>query len=40
MRVRWTTTAADDLARIVRRIREDNPAAAQRIAKTIYGAIA
>jgi toxin ParE1/3/4 len=36
MRVRWTTNAANDLTRIVERIREDNPAAAQRVAKTIY----
>ena len=28
MRVRWTTTAADDLAHIVDYIRKDNPAAA------------
>jgi toxin ParE1/3/4 len=40
MRVRWTTNAADDLARIVERIREDNPAAAQRVAKKIYTAVA
>jgi plasmid stabilization system protein ParE len=40
MRVRWTTNAADDLARIVERIREDNPAAAQRVARKIYTAIA
>ncbi len=31
-RVRWTTDAADDLARIVERIREDNPEAARRVA--------
>ena len=40
MRVRWTTNAADDLARIVERIREDNPAAVQRVAKKIYTAVA
>jgi toxin ParE1/3/4 len=40
MRVRWTTNAADDLARIVERIREDNPAAAQQVAKKIYTAVA
>jgi toxin ParE1/3/4 len=39
-RVRWTTDAADDLARIVERIREDNPAAAQRVANTIYSGVA
>lgn len=31
MRVRWTTTAADDLANIVEYIRKDNPAAARRV---------
>ncbi len=40
MKVRWTTNAANDLARIVARIKEDNPAAAQRIARIIYGAVA
>jgi plasmid stabilization system protein ParE len=40
MRVRWTTNAADDFARIVERIREDNPAAAQRVAQRIYTAVA
>lgn len=40
MRVRWTTAASDDLARIVARIREDNPEAARRVAKTIYSGIA
>ena len=39
-RVLWTSYAADDLAAIVERIREDNPAAAQRVAKTIYTAVA
>jgi len=34
--VRWTTNDAADLKRIVERIREDNPAAAQRVAQTIY----
>ena len=36
MRVRWTTTAADDLSHIVEYIRKDNPAAARRVAQTIY----
>ena len=36
MRVRWTTVAADDLAHIVDYIRKDNPAAARRVAQTIY----
>jgi len=40
MHVRWTTNAANDLTRIVERIRVDNPAAAQRVARTIYSAIA
>jgi toxin ParE1/3/4 len=40
MRVRWTTNAASDLARIVERIRESNPAAAQRVAKRVYLSIA
>ena len=39
-RVRWTTQAADDLARIVERIREDNPEAAQRVARTVYSGVA
>jgi len=40
MRVRWTTNAANDLAHIIERIREDNPAAAQRVAQTIYDGVA
>jgi toxin ParE1/3/4 len=40
MRVRWTGKAADDLRRIVEYIRKDNPAAARRVAQTIYKAIA
>jgi len=40
MRVRWTANAADDLACIVERIREDNPAAAQRVAQKIYASVA
>jgi toxin ParE1/3/4 len=40
MRVRWTTNAADDLARIVERIREDKPSAAQHVAKTIFTTVA
>ena len=40
MRVRWTTNAADDLTRIVERIRKDNPDAAQRVARTIYATVA
>lgn len=40
MRVRCTTTAADDLAHIVEYIGKDNPAAARRVAQTIYLSIA
>jgi toxin ParE1/3/4 len=36
MRVSWTTLADDDLSRITRRIRRDNPAAARKVAKTLY----
>jgi len=36
MRVRWTTTASNDLAHIANYIRKDSPAAAQRVAQTIY----
>jgi addiction module RelE/StbE family toxin len=39
MRVRWTTDASGDLARIVQRIREDHPGAALRAARKIYGGI-
>ena len=40
MRVRWTTTAAGDLADIVEYIRKDDPGAARRVAQTIYGSVA
>jgi len=36
MRVRWTPEAANDLARIVERIRAENSEAAHRVAQTIY----
>jgi toxin ParE1/3/4 len=36
MLVRWTTLASDDLSRITRRIRQDSPAAAWKVAKTLY----
>jgi toxin ParE1/3/4 len=36
MRVSWTTLADDDLSRIARRIRQDNPTAARKVAKTLY----
>jgi toxin ParE1/3/4 len=39
-RVRWTTSAANDLTHIVERIRKDNPAAAQRVARTVYNGVA
>jgi plasmid stabilization system protein ParE len=40
MRVRWTTTAAEDLAQIVDYIRKDNPTAARRVAQDIFAGIA
>jgi len=40
MRVRWTTTAAAGLAHIVEYIRQDNPVAARRVARTVYRSIA
>ena len=36
MRLRWTTPAAQDLYNIVRRIQQDNPDAAAKIANTLY----
>ena len=36
MEVRWSPEAADDLERIVSRVRQDNPQAARRLANTIY----
>jgi toxin ParE1/3/4 len=36
MQVRWTRPAAQDLQHIARRIRRDNPVAAQRVVKTLY----
>ena len=38
-KVRWTGTAANDLARIVNYIRKDNPDAARRVAKTIFDGV-
>ena len=35
-RIRWTAPAAEDLNRIVRYIRRDNPEAARRVAQTIF----
>jgi toxin ParE1/3/4 len=40
MLVRWTEAAAEDLARIVRYIAEDNPEAARRVAQTIFDGVA
>ncbi len=36
MQVRWSPAAAEDLFRIIEYIRQENPPAAQRIARTIY----
>ena len=36
MRLRWTTPATQDLYNIVRRIQEDNPDAAAKVANTPY----
>jgi addiction module RelE/StbE family toxin len=40
IRVRWTPNAADDFTAIIERIRDDNPAAAHRVATRIYTAVA
>jgi toxin ParE1/3/4 len=40
MRVRWTTTATDDLTHIVEYIRKDNPEAARRVAQVIFEGVA
>jgi toxin ParE1/3/4 len=34
--IRWSPEAADDLERIVDRIKQDNPTAARRVAEAIY----
>ena len=39
-RIRWTIEAADQLESIVNHIREDNPKAASRVARTVLGRIA
>jgi toxin ParE1/3/4 len=36
MPIRWSPEAADDLERIVDRIKQDNPTAARRVAEAIY----
>ncbi len=40
MQVRWSPEAADDFARIVEYIRQDNPSAAYRVANCIYEGVA
>jgi len=40
LQLRWSPEAADDLVRIVERIREDNPSVAERIATFIYQRVA
>jgi len=36
MQLHWSPAAAEDLFRIIEYIRQENPAAAQRLAKIIY----
>ncbi|HKN77171.1 MAG TPA: type II toxin-antitoxin system RelE/ParE family toxin [Candidatus Acidoferrum sp.] len=36
MQIRWSPAAVEDFLRIIEYIRQENPPAAQRIAKTIY----
>lgn len=36
MRLRWTTPAAQDLYNIALHIQQDNPAAADKVAQTLY----
>jgi plasmid stabilization system protein ParE len=36
VQLRWSPAAAEDFLRIIEYIRQENPAAAQRIAKTVY----
>jgi len=40
MQVRWSPEAADDFARIVEYIRQENPSAAHRVANRIYEGVA
>ncbi|HEY2496827.1 MAG TPA: type II toxin-antitoxin system RelE/ParE family toxin [Candidatus Angelobacter sp.] len=40
MEVRWSPEAAADFTAIIRYIRQDNPSAALRVARTIYSAVA
>jgi toxin ParE1/3/4 len=36
MKIRWSPAAAEDFFRIIEYLRQENPPAAQRIARTIY----
>lgn len=36
MQIRWSPAAADDFSHIIEYIRQENPSAARRVAKTIY----
>ncbi|HMD07206.1 MAG TPA: type II toxin-antitoxin system RelE/ParE family toxin [Candidatus Acidoferrum sp.] len=36
MQIRWSPAAAEDFVRIIEYVRQENPPAALRIAKTIY----
>ncbi len=40
MEVRWSLPAAEDLERICGRVERNNPAAARRVARTIYNGCA
>ena len=40
MQIRWSPEAADDFESAIRRILEDNPSNAQRVAQIIYDRIA
>ena len=39
MQIRWSPAAAEDFVRIIEYVRQENPSAAQRIAKTIYESV-
>jgi toxin ParE1/3/4 len=39
MQIRWSPTASEDFFRIIEYVRQENPPAAQRIAKTIYESV-
>jgi plasmid stabilization system protein ParE len=40
MKIRWSPEAADDFESVIRRILQDNPSNAQRVAEIIYDRIA